>query len=308
MKKGLKALIIVVVILGILGVLGRIAYFRYKDKMSILQRKGTEVLDTKTPVAVSRVARGDIAESLVLNGEIVPRTEVSIYSTVPGKVKKISVSEGDRVRKGDVLLYIDRSEAGLTYAPTPVESTIDGVVKSVMTQTGAYSTPQVPLLSVLDMDVVEFVVRVPERFIYKVKKGLAAEVAVISYPDRLFTGRVSKMSPVVDPVSRTQEMRIEIMNSSHTLKPGMYGEVKIVIQRKPDSLIIPLGAVIDRDGQNVIFLVKEGKAVMVEPGFDIREGNRISLLNGAEAGDTIIVIGQQNVNSGDDVAITEEIE
>ena len=308
MKKGLKALIIVVVILGILGVLGRIAYFRYKDKMTILQRKGTDILDTKTPVAVSRVTRGDIAESLVFNGEIVARTEVSIYSTVPGKVKKISASAGDRVSKGDVLLYIDRSEAGLTFAPTPVESTIDGVVKLVMTQEGAYSTPQAPLLSVLDMDVVEFVVRVPERFIYKVKKGLAAEIAVISYPDRLFSGRVSKLSPVVDPASRTQEVRISIDNPLHTLKPGMYGEVRIVIQQKPDSLIVPLGAVIDRDGKDVIFLVKEGKAVMVEPELDIREGERISILRGVQDGDTVIVIGQQNINSGDEVAVTEEIE
>ncbi|MBN2325468.1 MAG: efflux RND transporter periplasmic adaptor subunit [Spirochaetes bacterium] len=308
MKKGLKALIIVVVILGILGVLGRIAYIRYEDKLAILQRKGTEILDTKTPVAVSRVTRGDIAETLVFNGEVVPRTEVSIYSTVPGKVKKVSVSEGDRVIKGDVLLYIDRSEAGLTYAPTPVESTIDGVVKSVLTQEGAYSTPQVPLLSVLDMDVVEFVVRVPERFVYRVQKGLAAEIAVISYPDRRFTGRVSKLSPVIDTVSRTQEVRVEVQNPRHTLKPGMYGEVKIVIRKKPDSLILPLGAVMDKDGKRIIFLVKEGKAVMVEPELDITEGDRISLLRGAVAGDTVIVIGQQNLNSGDEVNITEEIE
>ena len=308
MKKGLKAVIIVIVILGVLGVLGRIAYFRYEDKLDILQRKGTEVLETATPVAVSKVRKADISESLVFNGEIVPVTEVNIFSTVPGKVKDILVREGDRVTKGEVLLHIDRSEAGLTYALTPVESTIDGIVKSVIAEIGAYSTPQAPLFQIVDMDIVNFVVKVPERYIYKIRRGLEASISVVAYPDKSFYGRVSRMSPVVDPLSRTQEVKIEIANPRNTLKPGMFGDVKIVIRRKNDVLVVPLQAVIDRDGRDVIFLVKDDKAVMIEPELDIREGNLISVSKGAELGDTIIVVGQQNVNSGDEVNITEEIE
>lgn len=308
MKKGLKAVIIVIVILGILGVLGRIAYFRYEGKLDILQRKGVEVLETATPVAVSKVRKADISESLVFNGEIVPVTEVNIFSTVPGKVKDILVREGDRVTKGEVLLHIDRSEAGLTYAPTPVESTIDGIVKSVIAEVGAYSTPQAPLLQIVDMDTVNFVVKVPERYIYKIRRGLEAEISVVAYPDKRFYGRVSRMSPVIDPLSRTQEVKIEIANPRNTLKPGMFGDVKIVIRRKNDVLVVPLQAVIDRDGRDVIFLVKDDKAVMIEPELDIREGNLISVSKGAELGDTVIVIGQQNVNTGDEVNITEEIE
>ena len=252
--------------------------------------------------------KADISESLVFNGEIVPITEVNIFSTVPGKVKDIRVGEGDRVSRGDVLLHIDRSEAGLTYAPTPVESTIDGIVKSVMTEIGAYSTPQVPLLSIVDMDTVHFVVKIPERYIYKIRRGLRAEVSVVAYPNRIFYGRVSRMSPVVDPISRTQEVKIEIANREHTLKPGMFGDVRIVIRRKTDVPVMPLRAVIDRDGRDVIFLVKDDRAVMVEPELDIREGDRISVTGGVEPGDTVIVIGQQNVNEGDKVNITEEIE
>jgi membrane fusion protein (multidrug efflux system) len=308
MKRGLKAAIIVIVILGILGVLGRIAYFRYKDKLAILQKKGVEVLDTATPVAVTKVTRGTISESLVFNGEIVPITEVNIFSTVPGKVKDILVAEGDRVSKKDVLLYIDRSEAGLTYVPTPVESTIDGIVKSVLAEVGAYSTPQAPLLQIVDMDRVDFVTRVPERYIHKVRIGLRCEIGVVAYPEREFYGRVSKLSPVVDPVSRTQEVRIEMANPQHTLKPGMFGSVKIIIRQKENAVIVPLEAVIDREGIDVLFLVRDGKALMVEPKIDIREGGRVSVTHGVEPDDTVIVIGQQNVNTGDKVNITEEIE
>lgn len=308
MKKGLKSIIIVIVILAVVAVLGRVAYFRYEDKLELLRKKGSEKLEISTPVAVYTVKNGSISESLVLNGDIVPIAEVNIFSTVPGKVKDILVKEGDTVEKGSVLVYIDRSEAGLTFAPTPVESTIDGIVKRVMAENGAYSTPQTPLFQIINMDYVEFVVRIPEKNIYKIRKGLGAEMRVISYPDKIFYGRISKLSPVVDPVSRTLEARIGISNKSHRLKPGMFGEVKIIMRKKKDALIIPLSAVIDRDGRDVVFTVKDGKAVEVKPELDIKEGDRVSVLNGLSLDDRVIVIGQHNVNSGDKVNITEEIE
>jgi membrane fusion protein (multidrug efflux system) len=308
MKKGLKTVIIVVVILGVLGTLGRIAYFRYKDKIAILQRKGAETLDISTPVAVYKAKRGNISESLVFDGEVVPIAEVNIFTTVPGKVKEIRVKEGDRVKKGDVLLYIDRSEAGLTFAPTPVEATIDGIVKRVMAEIGAYSTPQTPLLQIIDMDTVEFVVHVPEQYIYKIHKGLRGEIGVVAYPGRKFSGEVTKLSPVVDPISRTEEVRLRIPNQEHNLKPGMFGEARILIRIKKDTVIIPLQAVIERDGKNVVFVVSDGKAHEVAPVLGIREGERISIEEGINMGDMVIVIGQQNVKTGDKVNITEETE
>jgi membrane fusion protein (multidrug efflux system) len=308
MKKGLKAVIIVIVILGVLGVLGRIAYFRYKDKIAILQRKGAETLEISTPVAVYKARRGDISELLTFSGEIVPVAEVNIFTTVPGKVKEILVKEGDRVKKGDVLARIDRSEAGITFAPTPVEATIEGIVKSVMAEIGAYSTPQVPLFQIIDMDTVEFVVHIPEQYIYKIRKGLSGEINVVAYPDRKFYGEVTKLSPVVNQISRTQEVRLRIANQNHTLKPGMFGDVRILIRQKLDTVIVPLQAVIDRDGKNVVFVVNEGKAQEIEPVLGIREGERISIEKGITEGDMVIVIGQQNVNTGDKVNITEEIQ
>ncbi|UCB45337.1 MAG: efflux RND transporter periplasmic adaptor subunit [Spirochaetota bacterium] len=308
MKKGLKTVIILIVVLGVLGVLGRIAYFRYKDKLDILQGRGAETLDISTPVAVTKAKRGAISESLIFNGEIIPVTEVNIFTTVPGKVKEILVKEGDRVKKGDILVYIDRSEAGLTFAPTPVESTIDGVVKSVMAEIGAYSTPQMPLFQIIDMDTVEFVVRIPEKYIYKIKRGLSGEISVVAYPDRKFYGKVTKLSPVVDAMSRTQEVRLRIDNPRHTLKPGMFGDVKLLIRTMKDMVIIPLQAVIDRGGRDVIFVVNDGKALEIEPVLGIREGDKIAIEEGLTEGATVIVIGQQNVNTDDKVNITEEIE
>ncbi len=309
MKKWLKRLIIIIVLLGVLGGVGFTGYTRYKDKIeTFTTKRGEEELDTSIPVAVHIARDGKVDESLLLFGDIVPNTEVNIFSTVPGKVKDIAVKEGASVEKGSVLGFIDRSEAGLTFALTPVESTIKGVVKEILVEDGAYITPQVPLFQIINMDYVEAVVHIPEKNISKVRKGLNAEIRVVSFPDRIFSGRVDRLSPVVDPLSRTLEARIRINNRKHTLKPGMFGNVKIVVRSKSDVVVIPFSSILVREGKNIVFLVEGDKAVQVEPGFDIRDGSMISVESGVKAGDRVIVVGQHNLNNGDSVNVTEEVE
>ncbi len=308
MKKWLKAVIILFIILIFFGGLGITAYYRYKDKLALLGKKTPEKLDLSTPVAVYRAQKGTISESLILNGEVFPLTEVNIYSTVPGKIKEIMVEEGDSVMKGDILAYIDRSEAGLTFALTPVETTIDGTVKKIMIEYGDYVTPQLPLFQIIDIGSIEVVVNIPEKDISKIKPGIRSVITVVAYPERDFFGKVSKVSPVLDPLSRTLEARILINNENRFLKPGMFGEVKIVLRNESDALIIPLAAVLERDGRRVVFIEENGLAFEIEPVFDIKEGDKISVKEGLAPGQNIIVIGQQNVSNGDKVVVTEEVE
>jgi RND family efflux transporter MFP subunit len=178
----------------------------------------------------------------------------------------------------------------------------------VYVEIGDYISPQMPLLQVIDMDVVEVVVHIPERDIGRISLGLRAEVGVASYPEKIFRGRVDELSPVVEPISRTREARIHIDNPDHVLKPGMFGKVKIIIRRTGNAVLIPVASLVERDGSRVVFIVNDEKASMVEPDIDIKEGDMISVLSGIGEGDRVIVIGQQNVNEGDEVRVTEELQ
>jgi multidrug efflux pump subunit AcrA (membrane-fusion protein) len=313
MKRGVKRLFVVLIIVVIVAVLGGAAYYRYQDKLELsggmpqFGRGDEMAVDTVTPVAVQVVKRGTISESIILNGEVVPETSVNIFSTVAGKVKEIPVQEGDRVEREQQVIFIDRSEAGMNYVLTPVESTIDGLLKDVFVEVGDYISPQIPLMQIIDMDTVEVVVHIPERDIGRVRKGLRTETEVVSYPGRIFPGRVDELSPVVDPLSRTREARIRIENRGHLLKPGMYGEVKIIIRTTSDNVLIPVAAIVEKDNAQMLFVERGGKAVLREPEIDIREGNMASVLSGVGENERVIVIGQQNIDDGDEVRVTEEM-
>jgi len=308
MKRGLRIVRNVFIILAIIAALAWVVNYRFKEKLLTFVRKTEQVEEITIPVAVSKAKTGTITDYLTLIGGVEAKSEVNIFSSVPGKIKSIQHTEGDRVKKGTVLAYVDRSEAGLTYALAPVESTIDGIVKHVFVKNGASVSPAVPLFQIIDIDEVEVKTAVPEREVARVQEGTSAEVSFIAYPGKLFSGKVSKLSPVLDPLSRTREARILIENQSHVLKPGMYGEVKLILNVKRNAVIIPSSAVIERSGKELVFLVNSEKASQVEPAFDIQEGDRISVLSGIKPGDQVIVIGQQNLNEGDRVAVTEEIE
>ena len=306
MKKGLRRIIIILIVIAAAAGLGSLAYTRFGQ-----QSKGKnteEKMDLAVPVAITRVKAGNITESLRVTGSVQAIKEVSIYSTVPGKAKKILVSEGDRVQKDQVLAYIERDEAGLDFADAAIESTIRGIVKKILTEEGASITPTMPLFLIVDMDSVEVIVNIPEKHIPEVIPGLKVEVSVVAYPDKIFAGTIYKLSPVVDPVSRTREARVLLLNKDHILKPGMFGSAEIIIRRLKQILLIPYSAIIDRNDERIVYIVEEGTAREIMPEIEIVKGEIAAVKSGLKEGDEVIVIGQHNLSGGDKVTIAEEIE
>jgi len=258
------------------------------------------------PVAVATASSGPARETLLLYGSVFARREVGIFSSVTGKIKEIRVQAGDRAGRGQVLAVVDRDQAGLKFADAEVTSTLDGLVKTVLTEVGATVSPAAPLFQVVDVDTVEVAVNVPEKRLGRIREGLPAEISVLSYPGRTFFGTISRLSPALDPVSRTLEVRLRIENSAHALKPGMFAEVRILLRQEQQIVRIPLAALVDRAEGQVAFVVRDNRAqeVAVRTAF-IQEDTAV-VESGVAAGDRVVVVGQQNLNDGDEVTVAEE--
>ena len=258
------------------------------------------------PVVVYSASSGAARENLQLYGSVLARREVGIFTTVPGKVKQIRVQEGERVSTGQVLADVDRDQIGLKYANVEVTSTIDGIVKNVLTEVGATVSPAAPLFQIADMDVVEVVVNVAEKKIGRMRERLPVEISTLSYPDRIFRGTVSRLDPVLDPVSRTLEVRIRVDNPVHLLKPGMFAEARIVMRNESQIVRVPLAALVDKNGGQVAFVVEGGRAREVAVRVAFIQADTAALESGVNAGDRVVVVGQQNLNDGDEVTVAEE--
>jgi multidrug efflux pump subunit AcrA (membrane-fusion protein) len=258
------------------------------------------------PVVVAAASSGPAREILVLYGSVFARREVGIFSSVTGKIKELRVQAGERVRREQVLAVVDRDQAGLKFADAEVASTIDGVVKSVLTEVGATVSPAAPLFQVVDLDTVEVAVDVPEKRLARIREDLPVELTVLSYPDRVFYGKVARLSPVLDPVSRTLEVRVRIDNPSQTLKPGMFAEARLLLRQEAQIVRVPLAALVDRPEGQVAFVVREAKARQVTVRTAFVQEDTAAVESGVLAGDRVVVVGQQNLNDGDEVTVVEE--
>jgi RND family efflux transporter MFP subunit len=93
-----------------------------------------------------------------------------------------------------------------------------------------------------------------ERDYSKVRIGQEAIVATDAFPGVTFTGRVLRVAPLLKEASRQARVEIEIPNPDETLKPGMFVRVQIEFAEHTNATVVPVSALVKRDGQGGVFL------------------------------------------------------
>ncbi|MFQ5905339.1 MAG: efflux RND transporter periplasmic adaptor subunit [bacterium] len=268
------------------------------------QRRSSSGIEEKgeAPVKVMIVGRFPIRDILSFTGDVKGKDQVNVYSEVPGRIRAYAVKEGEWIRKDGLIATVDRAITGLDFEPAKVRSPISGIVGRTFLDKGDAVAAQVPVALIVRMDEVEVTVNVVERDIPRVRTGQTAFVRVDAYPDTSFQGRVSTVSPVVDPTSRTAVASITISNKRGLLRPGMFARVDLVVQEQKDVLVVPADAVLGR-AERYVFVVERGRAAKRALDLGIREKNRVQVTEGLNEGDTLIVVGQRVVEDGENVMI-----
>ena len=112
-----------------------------------------------------------------------------------------------------------------------VTSPVNGFIGKRMLDPGAWVTPNSSFISVVDIGVVRLVANVIEKDLRRISAGQQADVSVDAFPDEHFGGRIARVSPVLDPATRTAQIEVEINNAQFRLKPGMYAKVGFTVER-----------------------------------------------------------------------------
>ncbi len=254
------------------------------------------------PVEVCTPTMGAIIDRIVQTGTIAPRSEVTLYSKVAGKLVKNQVEMNDAVKPSQVVALVDRDEIGYEYNQHEVKANASGIVARVFQNPGGVVTPNTPLYLIIDIDVVKAVVAVPESQIRFIPVGHPAMVVAAAYPDQRFSGRVTNVSPMANPVSRTIDVEISVDNRQHLLKPGMFVQAELVLKKR-SAMLVPLAAVTEQEGKKVVFTTQGdiAKLRIVTTGSASRDS--VEILGGLQKDDRIIVTGTQLLNDGDRIRI-----
>lgn len=270
-------------------------------------KKGHDVKNKEEviPVRIMRVKTEDLHKVLEYVGNIQGENEAMVYPKVSGKIIEKVNEEGDWVRKGDVIAFIDRDEVGLTFEKAPVESPLDGVVGRVYVDIGSSVTSQTAVAFVAYVDKMEIMLEIPEKYLPRISIGQRAEINVDSYPDKNFIGIVSRISPVIDLNTRASNIEISIDNANHMLRSGMFAKVRLIIEENKDVFVILKEAVAGKGADTYVYVAEGNKAVLKKVALGIRQGPYYEVLSGLKEGDQVVIMGQQRLEDGSTIEAEE---
>ena len=260
--------------------------------------QGPEII----PVQAERIHVMDLKETLDYAATIKAQEEVAVFPKVSGKVVAKVKQDGAAVEKGEPLAFIDRDEVGLRFEHAPVESPIDGIVGRVFVDIGTHVMPQTAVALVVNMDEVAIDFNIPEKYLPQVSVGSVAEVTVDAYPNDTFTGAVSKISPVIDPLTRTAPCEIRVKNPDHRLKSGMFARVKLILKEYKAVPVVLKEAILGKQPGQYVYCIINNKAQMRTIRTGARSGEYFQVVEGLQKGDVVVILGQQRLFDGADVS------
>jgi RND family efflux transporter MFP subunit len=189
-------------------------------------------------------------------------------------------------------------------ANTNIYAPIDGLVASRSVDPGEMVNTGGTVMTMVDISSVYAECSVPESEIGRLSPGQKIKVRVAAASAEPFEGTLTNLAPAADSQSKTFSIRVRLENSGQKLKPGMFAEVELATEEHQQTLLIPKEAIVEKAGQKLVYLAKEGKAVETSVNIGITEGETAEVLDGLQEGDQVITVGQTVVQNGSPVEIT----
>jgi membrane fusion protein (multidrug efflux system) len=213
-----------------------------------------------------------------------------------------------QARSGVLRIQLDATRA---HAPWT------GKVARRLLYPGAVVAPGSPILTLVDTDTLVARFRVPEREAGDVKEGLAVDVVIDALGGERLLGRVVRLAPTIDAVSRTRLVEAEVSGGVRPIAPGMFVRAEVKLEEREGVTLVPRAAIVQsvsEKGETALMRVAVGWKGM-RPRLVVREMkvtlgksmvDDVEVVDGIEAGESVVVEGHANLRHRDPVRIAKE--
>lgn len=199
------------------------------------------------------------------------------------------------------------ADAQKQVADATVVSPVDGLVANRKVTRGQILSPSDAAMTVEQMNDVYVTCQVEQQYVAYIVSGLAVDVRVDAYPDRVFSGTVEIVNPAADKDSRMFLVKARVPNPDFALKPGMF--VRVSITDQPEQMmLVPKTCVQTKKGLSYVYVAADGQArrVRVELGDDV--GDDVQIVSGLADGDAVILDQIDRLQDGRAVTSNEKEE
>jgi len=203
---------------------------------------------------------------------------------------------------------VGQAQAGLNYAveqlrKTSIKSPITGIVYKRNVEPGQAVGQGIPLMMVSDVRRVYFEATVSELDLRGMKPGQPVSVTVDGFPGERLAGRIDKVVPVASQMLRDFTVKVAVDNPEGLLRPGMFARGDAVVAKREGAVVVTKDALIERGSEAAVFVVDKGIAHRRQVKVGATDSDIAEITEGIEAGDQVVILGQQNLSDGEKVRI-----
>lgn len=187
---------------------------------------------------------------------------------------------------------------------TRISAPFDGIVSQKSVSPGDVVQPGGALFTVVDPSTMRLVASVPSDQLSMLRVGTDVTFTVTGYVGQEFHGKVTRVSPAVDPTTRQVQIIASIPNKGGTLITGLFADGRIS-SRTEEGIVVPIAAVDTRLQRPAVARVKDGKVTRVDVTLGMRDptAETVQITNGVAAGDTLLVGAAQGITPGTPVRV-----
>jgi RND family efflux transporter MFP subunit len=228
---------------------------------------------------------------LLFNQKLIPQSDLESASA------NFQIAEGrhqdalEEIRNRQAQLAqrradLEMARQQLTYAV--LTAPVDGAIVERNVSAGQYVAAGAPVASIVTIHPLRLRLAVPERAASKVRTGQRVRIRVDQQTESHY-GIVARLSPAIEEATRTLLIEAEVPNADGKLRPGAFVNAAILAETDQSAIFIPPSALVTFAGLERVITIANGKAVEKPVKTGVREDARIEIVEGLDAGETVIV-------------------
>lgn len=282
-----------------------------------MQQAQLDVTSTKQAADAARAVyesrkqlyqQGAISRNLLNDAEVASTKAENDYQLAVARLKGLQSGGQDQAMKlaqGQLAAAKGQYEAALANLQySEISSPISGVITDRPLYEGQMAAAGQPLFTIMDLSSIVARAYIPPQQAAMLKVGDSASISPGNGAEPI-AGRVSVVSPALDPNSTTVQVWVEASNPGDHIKPGLTVQVSMIAQNVKDALVVPSAAVLTADdgSTNVMVIGSDNHAHQTAVKTGIHSGDDVQILSGLQAGQKVVTTGAYGLPDGVEVHV-----
>jgi len=257
-----------------------------KLQVELLQAENKLVLHTAELERIQRLVESKIAAQKEL---------IAAQNQHQAGLNEIEGLEKQLVLLGLPESAVKKTRAEKTIATFSIFAPISGAVEERNVVLGETVEPNKVIFKIVDPSTVLIEGSAFDEALPQLKIGQTVRIRLGSYPKELFTGKIARFSPSIDPQKRVLRLWAEVPNRGGKLKPNLFAEMDVVIGGGQEVLAIPLEALITTEGESFVFVEEKGSFRRAAVVVGARDDLYVEVKTGLLPGDRVVTDGKQQI-------------